>query len=32
MWYLITQLWLWLLIAFIIGVFVGWMTHTDRRA
>lgn len=31
MWYLIMQLWPWLLIAFVIGIFVGWMTHTTGK-
>ena len=30
MWYIITNIWLWLLIAFIIGLFVGWRTTTLR--
>lgn len=28
MWYLITKLWLFLLIAFIIGLYVGWTTSS----
>lgn len=30
MWYIITTIWIWLLIAFIIGLFVGWRTTTLR--
>lgn len=32
MWYLITKLWLFLLIAFLIGVYVGWTTCRLRPA
>ncbi len=31
MWYIITNIWIWLLIAFVIGLFVGWRT-TKLRA
>lgn len=30
MWYIITNIWLWLLIAFIIGLIVGWRTTIVR--
>ena len=32
MWYLITKLWLFLLIAFIVGLYFGWTTcRVSRR-
>jgi predicted flap endonuclease-1-like 5' DNA nuclease len=31
MWYLITQYWFWLLLAFIIGLIIGWMTWGGTR-
>ena len=30
MWYIITNIWVWLLIAFVIGIFVGWRTTIVR--
>ncbi|MGL5446223.1 MAG: hypothetical protein ACRDBL_02820 [Rhabdaerophilum sp.] len=30
MWYLISQFWLWLLVALVIGVVVGWVTFKGR--
>lgn len=30
MWYIITNIWLWLLIAFIVGLIVGWRSTTMR--
>ena len=32
MWYLITRLWLFLLIAFVIGLYVGWKNCRVARA
>ena len=32
MWYLITKLWLFLLIAFLIGLYVGWTTRNKKSA
>jgi hypothetical protein len=32
MWYLITKLWLFLLIAFLIGLYVGWTTCREKDA
>ena len=30
MWYIITNIWVWLLIAFIIGLIVGWRSTALR--
>jgi hypothetical protein len=32
MWYLITNLWLFLAIAFLIGLYVGWTTCRTKDA
>ncbi len=32
MWYLITQLWLFLLIAALVGFYVGWSTHDGAHS
>lgn len=32
MWYLVAKLWLFLLIAFAVGLYVGWTTHGRKRA
>ncbi len=31
MWYLITQYWFWLLLAFVMGLIIGWMTWGGTR-
>lgn len=31
MWYLVTQYWFWLLLAFVLGLLVGWMTWGGPR-
>ena len=32
MWYLVGQLWIFLLIAFAVGLVVGWVTHKQQDA
>lgn len=32
MWFLVTQLWLFLLIAALVGFYVGWSTHDGARS
>ncbi|MBA8876606.1 hypothetical protein FHW16_000288 [Phyllobacterium myrsinacearum] len=31
MMYLITKLWLFLLVAVLVGFYVGWSTHSEKR-
>lgn len=31
MWYMFTQLWFWLVLAFAVGTLVGWKTCNRKR-
>lgn len=32
MWYMISHLWFWILLAFLVGILVGWKTCEGKRS